>query len=356
MLRASGLLGDTLLWDPMYRVLDPRRVRKALDPNARRDFEVIVEREARKLAGKGQKVLEDFYDRVFARLDESWVGLPTDHREAVLRRTLDDVRRGFPDDELGSEVAAIAAVSSASIIKRAGKGFQTLHKLPQKTFEWTGKEDDFAAWLGESSGNYVTTINGKIHDAASGMARDIVRRGFDVGLGREDIADELKDALASKIGRTNLNYFRGVASTYVSRAREYAHAISMSRANIERFRWESVLDSATCPRCRFMHGRIFGVGNALGIFEKLQRLKNPEDIKYAQPWPIITPLGEGLSELGVPTKKGIVPIAREIRSGLGIVGDAGEWEALPASANLETLNVVSPPLHAKCRCTQVPIL
>lgn len=343
MFRAAGLLGATTLWDPIYQAVDPKRIRKALDPNSLRDYLVLIEREARKLAGKSKTVLDSFYSRVFDRLDEAWTRLPAVHREAVLRRVLADTLAGFPTQELSTAVTDIAASSSRNIIKRSASTFQSMHDLP-KAFRWTGAEDEVAAWLGESAGNYVTTINSKVHGGASKLARDIVRRGVKEGLAHEFIADELQDALGDYIGRTNTNYWRTVASSYVSRARSYGHISSMNKAAITEYQIIAVIDNVTCPRCRFLHQKTFTVGGALGIFDKLKALKKPEDIKYAHPWPRIKYLPEGLHEIGIPTKKGIVPIARETRSGMGITGDVGDWETLPGVTNRAATNLF-PPFH-----------
>jgi len=36
--------------------------------------------------------------------------------------------------------------------------------------------------------------------------------------------------------------------------------------------------------CRYLHGKVFEVGDALRRFDPLDRLDAPEDVKYAQPW------------------------------------------------------------------------
>lgn len=118
-----------------------------------------------------------------------------------------------------------------------------------------------------------------------------------------------------------------------------------------------IADGILVHNCRFLHGKRFSVGGGLNILKSIGKLKDPKDIKYAQPWMKITRDEEGLHSLFMPTKRGLLPVATETRSGMGLIGDAGTWKTREHGTpeKMAAANFAPPPFHGKCRCTTIPV-
>lgn len=355
VLRAAGLLGNTLLWKPAFTAIKHTRIRKVLNPNLERDFMILVEREGRKLANKSAPILKEFYEEILGRLDANWVDLPASHREAMLNSTIRLLDRRFPEEAIQEELMPTVGRSSKSTIKKSAAGFEKTHGLG-RVFTWTSDDDEMVEIIKSSSTNYVRTINGQVSDSVSRLSRDVVAQGLKEGLSNEEIAHSLHRQFGETIGRTNLNYWRTVSSSYTGRSRSYGHLSSLDRAGFQRFQIIAVLDEVTTPTCRFLHGKRFSVGRGLGILRSIGELKQPEDIIYTQPWFRVKRSPEGLHSISVPHKtRGLVTVATETRSGYGTVDDTGEWDAKVSDPQLANLSVSPPPFHGGCRSTSVPV-
>lgn len=101
----------------------------------------------------------------------------------------------------------------------------------------------------------------------------------------------------SVVGRDMLNI---AASLQMSRVSQYGFAAEATARGITTYKVNEVLDSATCPVCRRMHGREFKVKNALRKLDALIRITDPNDIKLLAPFPRQD--SEGLKLLDKMTK------------------------------------------------------
>ena len=203
--------------------------------------------------------------------------------------------------------------------------------------------------------NFVTDELGRRVDGFGAEARRIVADAVESGLGRDDVSAALQAAAEGTLAGRTPFYWDVIAGAFVGNGRTFAQVSSYAEARIQRYRIEAVLDERTTAVCRFLHGKVFSVGDALARFDAMDRLERPEDIKQAQPWvreardattgnPLLY-VGRG----GVRTA-----LAEVTRSGVGSRDDVGEHARALGSPALMELGVSFPPYHGLCRTTTLP--
>jgi SPP1 gp7 family putative phage head morphogenesis protein len=203
-----------------------------------------------------------------------------------------------------------------------------------------------------SQGNFVRDELGRRVDAFADSARRFVARAVEEGLGRKAIAEDLERvARAAFIDRSRF-YWETVAGSFIARGRSFAQVSAYAEARVERYRILAILDEATTDQCRWLHGKVFSVAQALGHFERVEALEDPEAIKDATPWvrQALDP-DSGRSVLFVTTGGRRRPLAEVTRSALGTKDDAGEFRALASDQRLGELGIGFPPYHGLCRTT-----
>jgi SPP1 gp7 family putative phage head morphogenesis protein len=207
-----------------------------------------------------------------------------------------------------------------------------------------------------SQGNFVRDEYGRRLDDFSERARRIVADGLEQGLGRDDIASNLNEAAQAVLVNRSLSSWDVVASAFVGQGRSFAQMSSYAEAGLRTYVIEAVLDEVTTPICRFMHGKIFSVSDALARFDKVERMDDPEDIKQVMPWVRHGVDKEnGRSVLYVNGADGRVPLAEVLRSGVGNRDDRGEYRAMASDGALASAGVGLPPFHGRCRSTVLSI-
>ena len=146
-----------------------------------------------------------------------------------------------------------------------------------------------------------------------------------------------------------------MAGAFVGNGRSLAQLSSYAEAGIARYLIEAVLDERTTEICRYLHGRVFEVSDALRRFDALDRLEQPEDIKQAQPWvrEAVDP-DTGRTVLTVERGGLHTPLVEVIRSGVGTRDDRGTFGRAVSDRELMDLGVSFPPYHGLCRTTTLP--
>jgi SPP1 gp7 family putative phage head morphogenesis protein len=132
--------------------------------------------------------------------------------------------------------------------------------------------------------NFVRDEFGRRTERMSARAREVVASGLERGLGREEIASELAEAVGTAIQGKSPFYWEVVAGAFMGTGRSYAQVSSYAEAGIDRYRILAVMDAHTTPLCRFLNGRTFSVARALDRFDAIDALEDPEEIKSALPW------------------------------------------------------------------------
>lgn len=212
-----------------------------------------------------------------------------------------------------------------------------------------------AAHVTRTQVNFVTDELGRRVEGFGAEARRIVAEGLEAGLGREDLSAALQAAAQDALAGRSAFYWDVVAGAFVGNGRSYAQLSSYAEAGIARYLIEAVLDERTTEICRYLHGKVFEVGDALRRFDALDRLDAPEDVKQAQPWVReATDAATGHRVLYVDRGGVRTPIVEVTRSGFGARDDRGDHGRSVSNRELMDLGVSFPPYHGLCRTTTLP--
>ncbi len=125
---------------------------------------------------------------------------------------------------------------------------------------------------------------------------------------------------------------------------------SIAEAGIQKYIIEAVLDERTTNICRYLHGKVFSVGDSLKRFEKIESMSRPQDIKHEQPWVLeVQDVESGNTVMYVNKESGRVKIGQVQRSGFGNKDDVGEFSGMLGNQALSDLGLSMPPYHGLCR-------
>ncbi len=158
-------------------------------------------------------------------------------------------------------------------------------------------------WIGEHYGSH---IGGKI--------AELTQQALTDGLGRKELAKELKSALGGKVG--GYKYWDVASSAALVRARSFGAISGMEEAGIAEYEILAMQDERMCPICGEMDGRAFSVAITRERINSILNIKDPEAFKQALPWQTESPRGI-------------------------------------SNAALQNSGMNLPPFHGRCRCTLV---
>jgi hypothetical protein len=209
-----------------------------------------------------------------------------------------------------------------------------------------------------ANAHYIRDYYGRVSPVLSMQMRGIVGSSLESGLGEHEIADIMRSRMHEKLGALSRSYYGVVSNAVAGRARSYSQLRIMDRAKIEKFQLEAVLDEVTTPTCRFLHKKIISVGSAMARYAATDKLKDPTDVQYTQPW--ITnrriKLGASAGKDGLYIKGRHADVLAAVveRSGYGKKDDVGEFSNALSARGLEQANVGMPIFHARCRTVALP--
>ena len=175
-------------------------------------------------------------------------------------------------------------------------------------------------WLGEHYGKH---IGSKISE--------LTQQALDEGLGRDALAENLKQELGS-VSPKGYSYFDVVASSALVRARSFGSIAGMEEAGIAEYEILAVDDGRMCDICGTLSGTRFSVAETREHINHALDITNPEDFKAAMPWQTKAPEA-------TPETKDKKPIDRIVTAS----------EVRRLAENGQSL----PPFHGRCRCTLV---
>jgi hypothetical protein len=350
MIRGEVLRRGAAAAEDAVEILLRRSVRKALDPLKPRDFEVIMDRLARKVRGtagvdeaRAMAAALDVLDVRWASMSDAAVDAVVKAANAALRRGVEKIPARI-EAVLEVEGPGLAASTRASAKRTFGLDITGDLQMRDKVAE------RFARTF---TGNYVRDEMGRRVDAVSEKARGVVARGMAKGLGSDQIGRTLRSELGTTVARGD-GYWRVVAGSYASHARTFSELGAFEDAGIESWRFEAVLDEATTQVCRYYHGRTFSTESATAQVDRMMELEDPEDIRRVSPWVREGRNDEGEEFLYVKRGDKRVRIATVERSSVGSKDDVGEFSRGKSSDALVKLGAVFPPLHGLCRSMIVP--
>ena len=158
-------------------------------------------------------------------------------------------------------------------------------------------------WLGEHYGKH---IGPKIAELTQEALRD--------GLGRDELAAELRESLGGKVG--GYKYWDVVSSAALVRSRSFGCISGMVEAGITEYEILAMGDERMCPICGELSGQTFSVAETREVIDRTLGISDPDKFKEAMPWHTEPPIGVGKDKL--------------VADGMSI-----------------------PPFHGRCRCVLV---
>lgn len=347
--RAGVEAADDLL-EHVFRV----RLDKAINPLLDRDFLVMARRLADELHAAAKyaetAAIDDAIGKIRAtqaRGQGRAVASIEDTEAAV--KVIAEVGA-----KIGPAVSAVLAKAAEDVITATKRGVIKQYKYSIDA-AFTVKDERVAKRIVSSQEFFVRDSYGRRAEQASKLARDVIARGADQGLGPRELGKELQTALGSLADRSEA-YYRMAAGVFVNKARSYAALSGYADAGIETFKFEAVMDEVTSLVCRYMHGRTFKVQHALNHFDTVAELDDPEDVKTASPW-----LAEGVSDEGTPVlyykdaSGDRVHVATVTSDASGKRDDRGSFNSHLDDDELSAAGIMTPPIHGNCRSTVVPV-
>lgn len=203
--------------------------------------------------------------------------------------------------------------------------------------------------------NFIRNREGEIAETYSAQARQIVSDGVAKGLGRKDISK----SLATQFGDLRKpSYWDFISSHYVATGRTDSSLTAYSDAGVTIYKFSAVLDERTSDVCRSFDGRTFSVAGTQAMLARARKAssEDPNAIKEFNPFVHKKSDEDGDFLQANQPDGGTTQVARIERSGVGAVGDRGDFTNTLSSSDMLGKGIGPPPLHEWCRSTMVPLL
>lgn len=343
---ALGKAADEVdeLIDYVYGV----NLNKILDPTKKGDYEKIVRRLGAALrkanAGEEAKALR----KALQRLDVDWPNMTGKQRNEVIKAA-SAAFNPLPGKTLPNMNDGLN-LSGRKTVKGAKLGSKKEYSLEIAT-SFTAVDKSITKTMSQQQINFIRDEYGRRQVGFSKSARSIVADGLEQGLGRVDIAEELSQQLTAKGVRRNRWYWELISATFTNRSRTYGQLTSFQDAQIQRYVFEAVMDEATTEICRFMDRKTFEVSTAMQVYQDLDSLADPEDVKFSTPWVTTSRNKDGDQVLSYKQPSGRRRTVAQVQSpGFGGL-KPGSYSGGLDPAALSRAGIMMPPLHGFCRST-----
>lgn len=315
-------------------------VRKALSLATAEDFDQAVGALANKLEGVAREhELEAVRDAV-AALDVDWRETTAAQRRALIAQATQRARR---------HTRRVPAALKAPLGAAAHDVVEAIRRDVRRKLsigvDFNAVDRRIIKHITTSPTMFVRDAYGRRHQHFSEVARRIVARGLEAGLGRDDIASDLEQAARGIITGRGRYYWDVVAGAFVGRGRSLAQLSAYAEAGLSRYVIEAVLDEHTTEVCRFLHGQTLSVDEGLRAFARAEA--EPEGLRELAPW-----MRHSKGLLFVERGGDRLPVAEVTRSAMGRRDERGEFSRGRSPRELMSLGVSHPPFHALCR-TQI---
>lgn len=345
--RADALdLGEAAL--ALFRV-DLKKAINPLDPKGFARLVLRFRKELQGLAGPAEALA---MRRALEALDIDFTGASAAKRTAVMRAANEALRDSplkiLPklEAKLEQEFEFMQGAVRGRVKATYGLDVSTTTSLV---------DEEVAKKAASAQSHYIRNEFGVRAEKASSVARNVVAKGLEDGLGRHEIAAALQEALTTYgVNRSNA-YWNMISSVYAGRARQFASLSAYTEGGVDEFQFEAVLDEVTTLQCRFMHGRKFPVAHALQKYADVEK-SGPESVVDLQPWMRTGTDDDGNQFLYVKANGRSERIANVTESAYGKSDEVGSFHAKVTDARLANIGCTSPPLHGNCRSTIIPVV
>lgn len=327
-------------------------LQKALSLQTPKDFDRAVIRIALQLRRWVNRPAQEAIREAARTLEVDWQNTTTAQRRQLIREAM--IKAGRAMEMIPSRIQAGLGPEAERIILATRSHSRRAHGLAIRA--------QMNAFDHRISNHITRTQARFIHRELKARAQNfgeraaqIVSESLESGLGRGEIASSLhKEATRSLLGGSPF-YWEIVAGAFVGQGRSFAQLSSYAEAGIARYVIEAVLDERTTEICRYLHGKVFEVGDGLKKMEAMSRLEDLDGLKEAHPWVRETAGAQGERVLYVDRGGGRSPIVEVTRSGFGRVDDRGEHRRGLSERALMDLGISFPPYHGLCRTSTLPI-
>lgn len=327
-------------------------IEKAIDLSTRGGFDLAVARLSAELSRHTAAADADALRAALRGLDVDWKHTSAVQRRELVAAAMAAARRATA--KVPAKVEVVFGRQADHIVAATREDARRRHRLTIGA-EFNAFDRRIVRYVARSQSLFVTGEYGRRHQEAERRAHEVVALGLEQGLGRDDIARDLHNALGRVLTGRSSAYWDVVAGAFTGTSRSYGQMSSYAEAGIHRYQISAVLDEATTTICRMMDGRTFAVSDALDLFDRVERLEDPRAIKATVPWVREgTDKTTGRGRLFVNRGGENVLIADVTRSGAGRRDDRGEFVGARSERELAQLGVTYPPFHGRCRSSTAP--
>jgi hypothetical protein len=319
-------------------------IHKAYDLGSPGGFDRAVVDLADKLRAKVGSSDDEAVRAAISVLDVDWKSTSAAERRNLIAQSL--VAAGRKTAIVPQQIQVVFDGAADEVVQAARSAARRKHKLGISA-DLNALDKRIINYLRSSQATFVRDEYGRRHEVFSRKARDIVARGLESGLGRDDIARDLETAARATLAAKGSFYWDVVAGSFISNGRSFSNLSAFAEAGIEHYTIEAVLDEVTTDICRFLHGKTFAVSQGVKQFEEVEA--DPDNIKNLSPWVRSARDAEGRQTLFVERNGERHAVAEVTRSGFGTTDSRGEFSRTLSTDELSNLGISYPPFHGLCR-------
>ncbi len=323
-------------------------ISKALDPTDPDDFILISTRLARALRGAAVGLEGEVLKSAIESLDVDWPNVTEARRDAIITAARAEVAGLYAD--VAPIVEPVLFNSASMLVPATRKAAIARFDL----LEGTGAADwvkNIVGDLRDSQMVYVKDAYGQRADRFDSLAKDIVAKGLEQGLGRDDISAALSTQLTPLGVERGTSYWNLIASDFAAKSRTISQLHTFEDAGIDRYEFDAVMDQATSEICRALNGRIFVVQKARKQLSAALTARDPEDIKNSMPW-----VGQTGDKLQFSRAGSVHTVGTVEQAGVGAMDKPGVYSGMMSTKQLQAAGICVPPLHAHCRSSIKAVL
>lgn len=232
-----------------------------------------------------------------------------------------------------------------AVVRHAPEMYAKRHRFMAVTRFDTFDRDGVKFLAGVGRDSAERSIGKYIDEGAGKKITDLARGAVKHGLTPDEIASRVGEYVTEDVRGNKESYARLVADQLMSRARSHSSLKSMASAGFTQYQVMAVLDEVTTDICRYMHGKIISVPEAVEVHSNAYKQPyTPEALGKTSPW-----IKQKEDKLMV----GRTTLARVKESGRGKWGATGTFD--DQGKDLTAQNISTPPYHPNCRTTIVPV-
>lgn len=302
------------------------------------------------LAAALAKVRDEWSDEEFHRFTDrlrqaDWVNMTEAQREGAWAAAI----AAFKQADVRSLISEWRKTTAAHAVPVAELTRERLREtmLPRISATLAQPDIDAVNAVADQAGLFVRDQLGIESEMLSARGKEIVARGLRDGLGREQIAMDLRAEIPEMWAKYGENYSQVVASNAVVRARSISQTASYRDAGVTRYEVVEMEDERMCVICGYMNGMVISVAGASQIHEAVAEAGTIAELAQANPW-VGVKLDPETGGKVLRTNNG-VDIAR--------VNQGGGYESIVSGDSLVSdASVAQPPFHPNCRGTTIALI